>query len=1242
MKQMMRLLSAMALVAQSAGAFAQVATTTFSLEDEVREGVMTADGSSAFFVTRGKGEVCKFRLMDGEVLVSGAAGPSPAALAIDADGSVLACVNRGADSLTLLRADDLGHLATIPCGKGAMDVAALPGGGFAVVNTFGDSVTLVDARAPHATTTLQAPGVPNSVAATTGCLAVGTRAPAAVLLFRASDRTPTAVRLASTPTMLAALPDGRFAVLTKSGVALVDTQAGALLAQREIEAQAIAVHGSDVIVLTGDGVQRLDSRLDIVETTSLPEASTMLLSGGPVVAAISTQARRVYIFNTGTVEAAPSGDLVVAAGVPTPETDGQAPSEAEPLSAPAAVETESSPIPSAEETPQVVAQDALAEEPAVAAAADASETGAREPSVLVADVVDRGKPIVEAENESTEADETQAKAPRHKPVFQASAKKNASESPEKDDANGQEITPTRSSFDSMPLGAAETRAPRSSHYKPSAIPLPQFEKPRFGEGLIAGEGLGSSQGGFVAPTLDVLRNVSADGEFSAVQDPETQQLLEVKASDNVRLSLDNMDFVADYFYYSAVTGQIQAEGHVEVTQGMAKLNAEQIHYTLPTPEQLEAVNPLILAEEDVEGRRLSLGKVEALDLALHEPARELSAKRVEYDFATRTGLIEDFRGRSGIYYYGGKQVRILGPASADGEDIWVTTCNQDPPHYRVRIKRATISENDVVIGKYARLQLGSADTPVFWPRWAMNPSQDRDLRFDFDSGHSADIGYYVNLGQRFAVNRDLDLGVRLLPTTREGVGFGLEAYYDYLETPASPLYRAKGEIRTLYTTEDRGYIEMYHRQDIFDEAVLRVQVEQWSDREFYKDFFYEAYRDRSAPRTFANLTYAQPEYIATATVRPRTNGFTAETERLPEVTYHLLERRIAEDLYFTFDTINGYNEREPSGTHAVRSINVARLTYDLGLTETWNLTPFVEGEGSWYSDGPDDQGADTRFSALAGLTLQTRFHRSFPGALGFSGFKHIVVPSVTFSYRPESSMSVEATPQFDAYDNVYGRSRIESKIDNIVFGRDARTKEVWQVARLTMYQGTDFWNERRKSDDYELELDLRPRPWWGWQLAGEHHAILNDFDLDEPFLIQRLLLEGYERIVGEPLNPESNFRYNAQYGDYDRLLTYLYYDDRNLGGRLNGRVGFAYTDTLGKVFNREVLYGMGYRVGEKWGVAFEHRYDFERGELTRQEYEISRDLHCWEASVQVRERESGWDFGVELSIKAFPGTGVKF
>jgi hypothetical protein len=239
-------------------------------------------------------------------------------------------------------------------------------------------------------------------------------------------------------------------------------------------------------------------------------------------------------------------------------------------------------------------------------------------------------------------------------------------------------------------------------------------------------------------------------------------------------------------------------------------------------------------------------------------------------------------------------------------------------------------------------------------------------------------------------------------------------------------------------------------------------------------------------------------------------------------------------------------------------------------------------------------------------------------------------------------MNVEDSPRFDAYDNVYGRSRIESKLDNVLMGRDVESGEAWQVARLTLYHGNDFWNEFRTADDYEIEVDVRPRPWWGVQLAGEHHVITGEADIDNPYFVQRTILQGYELVTGEPFDPEVAYRYNAQYGDYDRLLAFFYYDNRPFDGRTHGRLGFAYTATQGNVFNREILYGLGYELSDRWSLAFEHSYDLERSDLYRQRYEVRRVMHCLEGALQIRERGSGWDFGVEVSVTGLPGTKLKF
>jgi lipopolysaccharide export system protein LptA len=551
---------------------------------------------------------------------------------------------------------------------------------------------------------------------------------------------------------------------------------------------------------------------------------------------------------------------------------------------------------------------------------------------------------------------------------------------------------------------------------------------------------------------------------------------------NVRLNLDRMRFSADEFWYDEQTNEMRAKGNVLILQDPAEVFADEIYYRVADPAETPAPHVLepSLSEQERAKRRLSLGYIDALNVTVRQPGQELSAEKMRYDIVNSTGEVENAHGHMDMYYFGGKKLRMLGPASMDGEDIWVTTCDKDPPHYRVRIKEASIRNGEVIYGKGAQLVVGETDTPLYWPQWGYNPDRaGAPLSFDFDSGHRAEIGYYMNAGMQFAVTPDAKLGLRLFPTTDEGLGVGLDSEYDFMENPASPLFLSKGDFQSLYTTEDRGYLSLRHRQEIYDDTILLFQVEQWSDQDFYKDFFWDLYRNRTEPRSFANITHTKPGYIASVTVSPETNGFVTETEKLPEVTFHLLQREIAKNLYFSFDTINGYLNNEPSGTHAARSANIGRLTYDMNLHEALNLMPFAEVDGMLYSEDLKGDDGDSRLSGTLGVTLQTRLAKTYGGAFGFSGFKHLIVPSLTYSYSPESTMDPTETPIFDPYDMMNGRSRIETKIDNVVYGRDEKTKQSWQLGRLTLYQGNDFENEVRKMEDYEAELQLQPRPWWG-------------------------------------------------------------------------------------------------------------------------------------------------------------------
>lgn len=721
-------------------------------------------------------------------------------------------------------------------------------------------------------------------------------------------------------------------------------------------------------------------------------------------------------------------------------------------------------------------------------------------------------------------------------------------------------------------------------------------------------------------------NTHPDSLFNvdATQEPEIERIgkLTLRSEQNqtlgsggVAFNLDNALFQSERFEQDDNTGTLRMEENVHVTTSVSDLKADSLFIRRHPPVEEESQTPaypLVPFGYDLSiDDPLNRGAIEAYQLHLIEDNREFDADYLYYDSAEQTGELINPHGHSGPFYFSADRIRIVGLDEYDSEDLWITTCELPEPHYRIRLSRAELRNGELVDGRNVRLQLGKFDTPLYIPRLSGIRSDDEGIiQLDLDAGSRSVLGAYVNYGQWYQVTKNIDGAVRLYPTTREGVGYGIDVDYDYMDDPAALLFRSRGELKTLHTTEDRGYTHWYHRQELGKRTQLLAQWEQWYDREFYKDFYNDLYEDRTGPRTFANVTHLRAGTIITATASKGTHDFLTETEKLPEGTVHVLERTLAKNVYFTMDSVVGRYRNVPSDFDAQRYSQSARLSYDWNVMQGLNIVPFVEGGAIHYSETLAEDESDTRWVGLIGTTAQARFTKTFKGFGRFAQFKHIIIPSVTYFEQDSSSLREDEVPRFDTIDSLPTRRRVESKIDNVILGRNAYDDQVWRVARLALYQGNDVSNDARETTDYEADLEIRPRPWWGIRAIGEHHR------LDEA--------------VGLPGQ------------DQDRVLSYIFYDDSNFENRFNARLGFALTDVEGLRLNRELLYGAGYKLSPLWSVSAEHRYDLEDDSVTRQTYELRRRLHKWEMGLRLRDRPTGTDVNVVFSLSDIAGTRISF
>lgn len=1137
---------AICLIGCVAPAFAQFSEFS-AITGPSRDMILDAERARLYVSQYDDGSVLRFDVASATLIdvIPTAAGAS--SLALSVDGRILACVNRLDQTVSLIDLNSGELVYTVPVGEMPADIAALPGGGFAVANAFSDSVSIIDDRVGVATELAGIGSVPATIASTSDRLAIGMRVSRSVLLRSpAKPEADVVVELDSPPVAIQPLPDGHFVVATRDSLIKIEGESGAVMNRAEFAPSHLALSGRTLYAANTDALAEFDLALQEQRRTSVNGLSALAAAGGTVFFAAGNAVHQMGTFAPDVVTSDPrpvqapavSAETIAAAE----EVETVIEDATEPSSPPEpAVESDTPyepPVEDEPELPEPIAEEPLAEPP----------------------------PTVEPE----EGPSSEVFVPR----------------------------PARPRYHALRLGYVSQR--------PHAPYLGLGAAEKFREDLRRALDFEGEYAGLVG--LNWQRNPEPERFDSWIRQGATDTF-----EGDVEFHVDDAVVQAESMVRDDDTGDITMSGGVVVAREGDRFRADYLQVRAPDNlterEQLAGI-PIVPHGYRPPRRYAYAGFVDAANVEWHETYRDLTANSLELKLDTQDIEAERVHGRAGGLFFDADRLTVAGPDSVLAEHAWLTTCDHDPPHYTLNFKNAALTDG-ILHARNARMEFWGIPTPLVIPRLKFDPDRaNRRYRPDIEIGSSSDIGQFVNLGQWLSVSPYLDLGIRTMPTSRDGFGYGLDAEYDFRGDPRTPLFRSEGSLRSLHTTNDRGYIDFRHRQDLTLRTRFVGQVQQWSDEDFLNDWFHDDFEDQNGPRTFANFTHTRPGQILTLTASPATHNFLHYSEKLPEVTYHLLDRQIAKNLYLSWDSFAGYYELDPASISTERLVNIARLSYDIQLGRMLNIVPFVEADLAIYEDRLVDEDSEDRLGVTSGITFQSRFQRTMRGIGPYERLKHIVVPSVTYINRPDPSGDPSRIPQLDGLDFRPGRERVEGKIENVFLARHRDTKDIWQIAHLALYAGSDFESEIGTSDDVELEFSFRPIPKWGLFASAEHHDA-----------------EAGGGVPG---------------GEFNRALGYIFYDNAYQSNTFNARLGFSYSDLDQPLDQRELLYGAGVRLGKKWSVGFEHRLELENNEITREVYEIRRLMHDWEVAVRIRDREEGVDASVSITLIDFPTASVQF
>ena len=370
---------------------------------------------------------------------------------------------------------------------------------------------------------------------------------------------------------------------------------------------------------------------------------------------------------------------------------------------------------------------------------------------------------------------------------------------------------------------------------------------------------------------------------------------------------------------------------------------------------------------------------------------------------------------------------------------------------------------------------------------------------------------------------------------------------------------------------------------------------------------------------------------------------------------------------------------------------------------TLNLTPNVRYEEDWYTRTErvltDDDGVaiydslgriqrfnDDGFSAIrqisAGVNASSRFYGTFPVRIGpLDGFRHVVQPSVGFSYSPDYSEGL--FDYFESYTDSTG-AVIEYPLVSGISARDTRALS---------FRVSNVFQSRIARTDSTGEVQRRPLQLLTLDVASNYNLAADSLRL-APFtitartqvanLLNLSLTSRHSPYAVNEVGREVDRLYYRETGRLLRFLSMNFSASTSLrGSRTGQRTSVAprrrppvYPDLLGPgdggllpydYRRRDLAYvdfaipwslslDATYRLDRNsdqsirrtatlgtrfdfsltpnWKIAGTSGYDFEAKEITQTSLSILRDLHCWEMSFNWVPFGTYRSFGFSIYVKS--------
>ncbi len=583
-----------------------------------------------------------------------------------------------------------------------------------------------------------------------------------------------------------------------------------------------------------------------------------------------------------------------------------------------------------------------------------------------------------------------------------------------------------------------------------------------------------------------------------------------------------------------------------------------------------------------------------------------------YNFDTRLGKINDANIKAAPYYGVAPEVEKF-PTKFILHNGDITTCNLDVPHYRMHAREIEILPEEKIIARGVTFLVG--DMPMMYIPFYEHYIKDRRYGLSFTPGQSKEWGTFLLSAYRFYLNDDLR-GI-LHFDWRENKGFGGGIDMEFLsEEFGNGLFRyyrihehlrGEGEVQPFFKNPERYKTEYRHKWDIDDNDQITLEINDYSDANFLKHYYYRQYEMESQPKSYFLYSHSYPSATLSLLLQKRFNQFYTVTEKIPEVKLDTSKQKIGESsFYFKHESsvvsLTSRTALTDEDEDTVRVDTYNQLSYPFKLA-FFQIEPFVGPRYTYYSKDKNGKEDLFRYVFYTGGSLLTKFYRTFNDVkidsygLEIDRLRHIITPSLEYSYINEPTLQSSRLTAFEGLDSIVQSNTMTVSLENKL-----QTKREGQSVDFMTFIASSPYSFKLEGyggrfGDLEFDLELLPNSWmkfWSDANFDFRKRSFRDANFDLTFPL------------GEDGSISTGYRFARD--ENSKLLTF----------------------TFEKKLN------------PKWKFRSHHRLELtsSKKSIEEQEYTLSRDLHCWEVEFTVNsKKKKGTTFWLGFRCKAFPDLG---